>query len=55
VIAEGVETDETWLRLVELGADYIQGYVLTRPLPPAEFEEWVRQSRTGAPGPQPVA
>jgi EAL domain-containing protein (putative c-di-GMP-specific phosphodiesterase class I) len=41
VIAEGVESDETWVRLAELGADYVQGYVLTRPLPADDFSEWL--------------
>jgi EAL domain-containing protein (putative c-di-GMP-specific phosphodiesterase class I) len=41
VIAEGVESEETWVRLAELGADYVQGYVLTRPLPADDFSEWL--------------
>ena len=41
IIAEGVEADETWQRLAELGVDYIQGYVMTRPLPAPEFAEWL--------------
>jgi diguanylate cyclase (GGDEF)-like protein len=40
-IAEGVESAEVWQRLTELGCDEIQGYVLTRPLPPAEFDTWL--------------
>jgi EAL domain-containing protein (putative c-di-GMP-specific phosphodiesterase class I) len=46
VIAEGVESEETWMRLAEMGCDFIQGYVLTRPLPPRDFEDWLRDSRT---------
>ena len=34
VIAEGAEDDATITRLAELGCDYVQGYGLTRPLPP---------------------
>ena len=41
VIAEGVEHEETWSRLVELGVDYIQGYVMTRPLPGSDFTRWL--------------
>jgi EAL domain-containing protein (putative c-di-GMP-specific phosphodiesterase class I) len=41
IIAEGVEAEETWDRLRELGVDYIQGYVMTRPLPAAEFTQWL--------------
>src|SRR3954464_14691573 len=33
VIAEGVETEQTWQRLAAMGADFVQGYVLTKPLP----------------------
>jgi diguanylate cyclase (GGDEF)-like protein len=40
-IAEGVESPEVWQRLVELGCDEIQGYVLTAPLPPADFDAWL--------------
>ncbi|CAO3357608.1 sensor domain-containing phosphodiesterase [Azospirillum melinis] len=41
VIAEGVETDEAydWLRLH--GCDFGQGYLISRPLAPAAFEEWL--------------
>jgi EAL domain-containing protein (putative c-di-GMP-specific phosphodiesterase class I) len=41
IIAEGVETEETWQRLAELGVDYVQGYVMTRPLPAADFTDWL--------------
>ena len=34
VIAEGAEDDDTIDRLAELGCDFVQGYGLTRPLPP---------------------
>ncbi|WP_376960198.1 EAL domain-containing protein [Azospirillum sp. A26] len=41
VIAEGVETDEAydWLRLH--GCDFGQGYLISRPLAPAAFEDWL--------------
>jgi diguanylate cyclase (GGDEF)-like protein len=35
VVAEGVETGESWLRLAELGCDSAQGYWLARPEPAA--------------------
>jgi EAL domain-containing protein (putative c-di-GMP-specific phosphodiesterase class I) len=41
VIAEGVESDETWSRLLDLGVDYIQGYVMTPPLPSDDFVRWL--------------
>jgi EAL domain-containing protein (putative c-di-GMP-specific phosphodiesterase class I) len=41
IIAEGVEAEETWEHLAEFGVDYIQGYVLTRPLAADEFAQWL--------------
>jgi diguanylate cyclase (GGDEF)-like protein len=43
VVAEGVETDRARQRLVELGCDVAQGYLLCRPMPPDELSEWVHQ------------
>jgi predicted signal transduction protein with EAL and GGDEF domain len=40
-VAEGVESPEVWQRLADLGCDEIQGYVLTRPLPPDDFDGWL--------------
>jgi diguanylate cyclase (GGDEF)-like protein len=40
-IAEGVESSEVWQRLADLGCDEIQGYVLTRPLPPDDLGGWL--------------
>ena len=42
VIAEGAEDDDTIDRLAELGCDFVQGYGLTRPLPPEDFADWLR-------------
>ena len=33
VVAEGVESDEAWRHLEELGCDLAQGYYVSRPLP----------------------
>jgi EAL domain-containing protein (putative c-di-GMP-specific phosphodiesterase class I) len=41
IIAEGVEAEETWQRLADIGVDYIQGYVMTRPLPADQFAGWL--------------
>ncbi len=38
VIAEGVETDEQRSFLCEMGCEAFQGYLFSRPVPPAEFE-----------------
>jgi EAL domain-containing protein (putative c-di-GMP-specific phosphodiesterase class I) len=44
VIAEGVEDEETWSRLAEMGCDFVQGYALTPPLASDEFLEWLSQT-----------
>jgi diguanylate cyclase (GGDEF)-like protein len=38
VVAEGVEDDETWTRLAELGCETVQGYGVGLPVPAAELE-----------------
>ncbi|MFL5841463.1 MAG: EAL domain-containing protein, partial [Thermoleophilaceae bacterium] len=45
IIAEGVETEETWQRLADVGVDFVQGYVMTRPLPAGEFIAWLAEGR----------
>ena len=47
-IAEGVETAEQLACLRYRGCDEIQGYYFSRPLPPAQFEQFVR-ARMDAP------
>ena len=47
VIAEGVETAESWNILKRLGCDMGQGYYMSRPLPVAAFNEWYATSRWG--------
>ena len=47
VVAEGVETEEAWDRLAELGCDIAQGYLLTRPVPPEELTKWLALWRRG--------
>jgi EAL domain-containing protein (putative c-di-GMP-specific phosphodiesterase class I) len=45
-VAEGIETEETWMTLAKLGCDVAQGYLLCRPMPLPELIDWldVRQS-----------
>ena len=41
VVAEGVETEEQYRCLEELGCDLIQGYLVSRPVPAATLSEVV--------------
>jgi diguanylate cyclase (GGDEF)-like protein len=41
LVAEGVEDAETWSMLKALGCDVIQGYHLSRPIPPELLDAWV--------------
>lgn len=40
VVAEGVESQEVWDRLADLGCDVAQGYLIGRPMPTADFRDW---------------
>lgn len=39
VVAEGVETEEQYIYLSALECNYIQGYYISKPIPPAVFEK----------------
>lgn len=43
VIVEGVETEQQYLLLKKLGADIIQGYYFSKPLPPEKFSELIEK------------
>jgi EAL domain-containing protein (putative c-di-GMP-specific phosphodiesterase class I) len=43
IIAEGVETGEEMTALQAMGADHLQGFLLSRPLEPAALATWVRE------------
>jgi diguanylate cyclase (GGDEF)-like protein len=47
VIAEGVETVESWDILKRLGCDMAQGYYMSPPLPADKFSEWFGTSQWG--------
>ncbi|GAA4818823.1 bifunctional diguanylate cyclase/phosphodiesterase [Streptomyces ziwulingensis] len=42
VVAEGVEDDETWERLRDLGCDAVQGWLVAAAMPPEEMTAWLR-------------
>jgi EAL domain-containing protein (putative c-di-GMP-specific phosphodiesterase class I) len=50
VLAEGIETDATWQRLLDLGCDEGQGFLLARPMPPEQLEGWVTSHHSDVPG-----
>jgi len=41
VVAEGVESQETWDRMASLGADQAQGFLIARPLPATALALWL--------------
>lgn len=41
VVAEGVEDEETLKQLNQLGCEQAQGFLISRPVPAAEFEVWL--------------
>ena len=41
-VAEGVETQAHWDLLCELRCDAAQGYFIGRPLPIADFLQWLQ-------------
>ncbi len=46
-VAEGVETEEQARALDELGIDYLQGYLFTRPVSVEDAAAWLEQYRHG--------
>lgn len=43
VVAEGVENQPTWDRLLALGCDVAQGYHIARPMPADQVQRWLDQ------------
>ena len=50
IVAEGVETEAILERLDQLGCDIAQGYLLSKPLPPAAFADWLAATHWQVPG-----
>ena len=47
VVAEGIETEDEWHILKQLGCDEGQGYWIGRPMPPEELELWMKKWSAG--------
>jgi diguanylate cyclase (GGDEF)-like protein len=45
-VAEGVETDEQMARIVSDGCTDVQGYLISRPLPPEQIESFLRSRKS---------
>jgi EAL domain-containing protein (putative c-di-GMP-specific phosphodiesterase class I) len=54
VIAEGVETEEQFRMLEDLGCPRVQGYLLGRPMPPKQAQLALRKAWGNRPSPNPV-
>jgi len=48
VVAEGVEISASWNALAAMGCDLVQGYFVAKPMPAAQFAEWVLARPAGA-------
>ncbi|MEK6276682.1 MAG: EAL domain-containing protein [Actinomycetota bacterium] len=48
VVAEGVETERHMQLLRQLGADFAQGYGISRPMPAGDLVAWLDRRATGA-------
>lgn len=49
VVAEGVETRQHWDALAALGCDVAQGYLIARPMPADQFQDWLEGFRCPEP------
>ena len=41
IVAEGVETEDTWRQLRGMGCDAAQGFLIGAPMPAREFLAWI--------------
>jgi diguanylate cyclase (GGDEF)-like protein len=53
VVAEGVETEECWDFLRNLGCDLVQGFFISGPMPPERLSRWLHERSTPASSPTP--
>lgn len=47
VVAEGVEDEESLLKLEALGCETAQGYYFAKPLPAQDLVQWISESHWG--------
>jgi len=47
VVAEGVETEEIYQRLIEMGCDVAQGFLISKPIPIDQFERFLADRDNG--------
>jgi len=45
VVAEGVESQLAWARVIDLGCEFVQGYALARPMSASDATAWLNASR----------
>jgi diguanylate cyclase (GGDEF)-like protein len=48
VVAEGIESEQAWNLLSQMGCDSGQGYLMSRPIPANEFAAWSRRWASGS-------
>jgi EAL domain-containing protein (putative c-di-GMP-specific phosphodiesterase class I) len=46
VVAEGVEDQQDWDLVAEIGCDQVQGFFVSRPLPFAHLVKWLDDYQT---------
>ena len=54
VVAEGLETSDTWNALAALGCDFAQGFGIARPMPLADLRGWLTRRAAAIAGPLPT-
>ncbi|MCP4376091.1 MAG: EAL domain-containing protein [bacterium] len=45
VVAEGVETEQDWDLVTEMGCDYVQGYYVAKPMPGDQLCDWLAKQK----------
>jgi EAL domain-containing protein (putative c-di-GMP-specific phosphodiesterase class I) len=53
VVAEGLETHDTWNALAALGCDFAQGYGIAHPMPLTDLRAWLTRRAAALAGPLP--